>query len=139
MASFDRRMPRAPRDGTEILVLVCTGDAETPIAREVAFGLGQWEGDWRYYDGEGGYSRAEPIGFALLPEIDPEFIELLTRPVRKPAPPKKASKTAIEAAARAKSEPPEPEPAPTPVPLKPASARDAALAMEKPSAKSRRK
>jgi hypothetical protein len=52
-------MNRAPRDGRELLLLLCTGDDETPIAREVGWWdheLKRWEGDWKYYDGEGGYA-----------------------------------------------------------------------------------
>jgi hypothetical protein len=33
----------------------------------------RWEGDWRYYDGPGGYAKAEPVGWAQLPEIDAQF------------------------------------------------------------------
>jgi hypothetical protein len=69
-------MKRAPRN-RELLLLVPTGETETPLTREVGWWdaeLKRWEGDWRYYDGPVGYAKAEPIGWAELPEIDAEFL-----------------------------------------------------------------
>jgi hypothetical protein len=86
--NFNRAMPHAPRDGREMLLLVCTGEEETPITREVGWWdreLKRWEGDWRYYNGEGGYPQAEPIGWATLPEIDQSFVDALKARAKVPA------------------------------------------------------
>jgi hypothetical protein len=85
--NFDRSMSRAPRDDRELLLLVCTGEDETPITREVGWydhELKRWEGDWRYYDGPNGYAQAEPIGWAELPEIDQSFLDALKAKAKMP-------------------------------------------------------
>jgi hypothetical protein len=77
MANFRTSMNKAPRD-RELLFLVPTGEIETPVTREVGWWdvkLRRWEGDWRYYDGPGGYANEEPIGWAELPDIDTEFLK----------------------------------------------------------------
>jgi hypothetical protein len=64
MPNYNRAMPEATRDGTELILLVCTDDDAMPVAREIGWyetEIGRWEGDWPYYDGEGGYAKAEPI------------------------------------------------------------------------------
>jgi hypothetical protein len=73
MANFTAGLDKAPRDGRELLLVVPTGEKEMPLTREVGWYDGElrrWEGDWRYYEGEGGYARAEPIAWAELPSID---------------------------------------------------------------------
>jgi hypothetical protein len=109
MSKYDRTMDNAHQDGRELLLLVPTGDPDAPLTQEVGWWdeeLDRWEGDWRYYDGDGGYADREPIAWADLPAIDQEYydqIKISSVPKRKP-------KAAINAA-KAKATAVKPKPA----------------------------
>jgi hypothetical protein len=82
-SNYSAEMNRGPRD-CELLLVVPTGEIETPLTREVGWWdakLRRWEGDWRYYDGPDGYAKAEPVGWAELPEIDGSFLEVVVAPL----------------------------------------------------------
>jgi len=58
---------------------VASGNPADPIAVEVGWWDGErWEGDWRYDDSAGNWAKADPIGWAPVPEIDQTFIAGLT-------------------------------------------------------------
>jgi hypothetical protein len=136
-------MARAPRDGTQILVVVATGDPQVPLEAELVWwaeDLRRWEGDFRYDNTEGNYARAEPLAWAPLPPIPEDLIALLTRPTARRAPkrPSKAAVAAVAKAAKAKPEPKAPEPpkpSPVVVELRPKTPEDAKLAATMPKRK----
>ena len=74
--NWNRDLDEAPQDGTELLLLIPTGDPDMPLAADVGMwdqNMGQWAGPWRNSDGEGAYPHAEPIAWAYLPDYDDDI------------------------------------------------------------------
>jgi hypothetical protein len=131
MANYSERVANAPRDGRDLILLVCTDDEEAPIAIELGYWdeeLKRFDGDWRYLpESKGGYARSEPIGYREVPPIDQEFFDLITpkKPVlrvfasagpQKPKPTKATPK--VPAPKPAPKAPEVPKPAATGIPAK---------------------
>jgi hypothetical protein len=131
MTNWDRRMETAPKNGTQILVLVATGDPEFPLEPELVWwepSLTRFDGDFRYDPTPGNYSKAEPVAWATLPPIPEDLIALVTKK-RAPRPKRPSKAAAGKPADKAKAPPPEPAASPKVVPLRPKTPQDAALAM----------